>query len=152
MERKTSSTVQQEQLRFAISNVIRPSEKGGRSSRPWDKGGPGLKKNFFSALRASVWSKNKGGRGPPGPSPGSTTDKGCLECEHLLRVLSMCDKILQERAFHSVQNSGNPVRNQAERTSLVRPTGIFRTTFKGGLLSPVRSFRSVQTEMSLSIS
>ena len=28
----------------------------------------------FSALRASVWSKNKGeGSGPPGPSPGSAT-------------------------------------------------------------------------------
>ena len=38
----------------------------GRSSRPLDKakwgegGGPPI---FFSALRASVWSKNKGGRG-----------------------------------------------------------------------------------------
>ena len=33
---------------------------------------------FFSALRASVWSRNKGGgrggAGPPGPSPGSATD------------------------------------------------------------------------------
>ena len=29
-------------------------------------GGAGLKKKFFSALRASVWSKTKGG-GPPGP-------------------------------------------------------------------------------------
>ena len=41
----------------------------GRSSRPLDKekrggrgGGP---PNFFSALRASVWSKNNGGRGRP---------------------------------------------------------------------------------------
>ena len=39
-------------------------------------GGPGLKKKkFFSALRASVWFKNKGGGGggraggPPGPLP-----------------------------------------------------------------------------------
>ena len=33
------------------------------------------KTNFFSALRASVWSKNKGGRVvPPGPSPESDTD------------------------------------------------------------------------------
>ena len=32
------------------------------------------KTNNFSALRASVWSKNKGeGSGPPGPSPGSAT-------------------------------------------------------------------------------
>ena len=28
----------------------------------------------FSALRATVWSKNKGGAGPPGPSSGSATD------------------------------------------------------------------------------
>ena len=28
-------------------------------------GGHGLPPNFFSALRASVWSKNKGGRAPP---------------------------------------------------------------------------------------
>ena len=26
-------------------------------------------KKIFSALRASVWSNNKGGSGPPGPSP-----------------------------------------------------------------------------------
>ena len=33
-------------------------------SRPWDKGGRGgVPPNFFSALLASVWSKNKGG--PP---------------------------------------------------------------------------------------
>ena len=35
----------------------------GGSSRPWDKGKQ-FPKKFFSALRASVWSKNKGG----GPS------------------------------------------------------------------------------------
>ena len=28
-------------------------------------GGHGLPRNFFSALRASVWSKNKGGRAHP---------------------------------------------------------------------------------------
>ena len=55
-------------------------------SRPEDKGGgeggggyldPGIRgagsqKKFFSALRASVWSKKKeggGGGGPPGPLP-----------------------------------------------------------------------------------
>ena len=27
----------------------------------------------FSALQALVWSKNMGGPGPPGPSPGSDT-------------------------------------------------------------------------------
>ena len=42
---------------------------------PLDKwGGGGLQKFFFSALRASVWSKNKGGsRVSPDPSPGSAT-------------------------------------------------------------------------------
>ena len=34
------------------------------------------KKNFFSALRALVWSKYKGG-GPPGPSPGSAGANVC---------------------------------------------------------------------------
>ena len=62
----------------------RPSDKGG--GRVGDGhldpeiGGPGLKKKFFSALRASVWFKNKGGGGgggrvvPLGLSPGSDTD------------------------------------------------------------------------------
>ena len=31
-------------------------------------------KIFFSALWASVWSKNKEGAGAPGPSPRSATD------------------------------------------------------------------------------
>ena len=47
-------------------------DKGGfRSSRPLDsgEGGAGLQKNFFSALRVSVWSKNNGWPGPPGPLP-----------------------------------------------------------------------------------
>ena len=35
-------------------------------------GGGAVSKKIFSALRASVWSKNKwGGGGGPGPSPGS---------------------------------------------------------------------------------
>ena len=70
---------------------MRPISGG---SRPWDKGGGGHpdpeirgggrgrasspKKNF-SALRASFWSKNKGGQGPPGPFPGSATADGGLD-------------------------------------------------------------------------
>ena len=44
--------------------------EGGRSSRPLDKGGGGGRspKKFFSALRASVSSRNKVEQGP---SPGS---------------------------------------------------------------------------------
>ena len=43
---------------------------GGRSSRALDKWGARSPKIFFSALWASVCSKNWGGAGPPGPSPG----------------------------------------------------------------------------------
>ena len=44
-------------------------EGGGRGGVIRDseiKGGP-VSKNFFSALRASVWSKDKGGPGPRAP-------------------------------------------------------------------------------------
>ena len=42
---------------------VRPQRRGGGGG-----GGAGLK-NFFSALRASVWSKNKREAGLPGPLP-----------------------------------------------------------------------------------
>ena len=45
-------------------------------------GGECPPKNIFSALRALVWSKNKGGGGgaeTPGPSPGSCTGNGTLK-------------------------------------------------------------------------
>ena len=35
----------------------------GQSSRPWHKRGARSQKKFFPALRASVWSQNKGGGG-----------------------------------------------------------------------------------------
>ena len=41
--------------------------------RPLDKGG--CPAQFFSAIRVSVWSKNKGG-GAPGPSPVSASAEG----------------------------------------------------------------------------
>ena len=49
-------------------------------------GGGGIPKKLFLALRASIWSKIKGGEGarPPGPSPGSATEgkEGlCCQCE-----------------------------------------------------------------------
>ena len=47
---------------------IRGRGWGGWSSTPWDNGGPGLQNSLLSALRASVWSKNKGGP-PSGPLP-----------------------------------------------------------------------------------
>ena len=58
------------------SSGSRPSDKGGRrgrgrSSRSWDKRGGRLLKKCFSAVRVSVWSKNKGVPGPR-PPPGSS--------------------------------------------------------------------------------
>ena len=50
------------------------SKGGGGHPDPEIKGGS-LKKNSFSALRASFWSKNEGGPGPPGRSPRSATAK-----------------------------------------------------------------------------
>ena len=49
----------------------------GPEIREEEGGGGGL--NFFSALRTSVWCKNKRGKsGPPGFSPGSATEGYCL--------------------------------------------------------------------------
>ena len=46
---------------------------GGRSSRLLEKRGVS-RQNFFSALRALVWSKNKeGAQAPPAPPPESAT-------------------------------------------------------------------------------
>ena len=59
---------------------------GGRLSRPLDKGVSGLQKNF-SALRASVWSKNKVGPAPLGPSPGSATDQYKIFCARFSDVI-----------------------------------------------------------------
>ena len=65
-------------FRTIFSGESRPSDRagGGRSSRPWDKAGWGGLQKHFSALRASVLAKNKGGgvAGPTGPFPGSDTD------------------------------------------------------------------------------
>ena len=53
------------------SGGSRPSYKGGPGhSDPDIRGGGAVSKKFFSPLRASVSSKNKGG---PGPCPRSTT-------------------------------------------------------------------------------
>ena len=56
----------------------RPSDKGGGGEGGGDHPDPeirgeGVCKKIFLALRASVWSKNKGGPAPPGTSPRSAT-------------------------------------------------------------------------------
>ena len=53
------------QIRRRVGGVL-----GGHPD-PEIRGRPGLKKKFFSALRASVWSKNEVEGRPPGPSPES---------------------------------------------------------------------------------
>ena len=68
-------------LSFPLSPVADPDLRygcgGGGHPDPEIRGAPGLKKFFFSALRASVWSKVKvGGPGLPDPSPGSATAPG----------------------------------------------------------------------------
>ena len=65
--------------RFYLENIWGLEVITSAGSRPWDKrgaGGGGVQK-FFSALWASVWSKNERGAGPLGPFPGSgcTTHK-----------------------------------------------------------------------------
>ena len=47
---------------------IRGGGGGGRSTTPRDYWSGAVEKKFFSAPRATVWSKNTGG-GPPGPLP-----------------------------------------------------------------------------------
>ena len=60
------------QMQF--SGRFRPSDKGVPGHPNPDKSErPGLQKKNFLALRASVWSKIKGGRPEPGTSPGSAT-------------------------------------------------------------------------------
>ena len=57
---------------YVCSGKSRPLDKwGGGHPDPEIRGGPS--QNFVSALWASVWSNNKGGPRPPGPSPGSAT-------------------------------------------------------------------------------
>ena len=55
---------------FSLASTVADpdQDKEGGSSRPWDKGGQSPKK-IFSALWASVWSKNKGGHRSPGSLP-----------------------------------------------------------------------------------
>ena len=52
---------------FTVADADLQIRGAGRSSTPWDKGGGGGLQKIFSALQASFWSKNKGGRPPQAP-------------------------------------------------------------------------------------
>ena len=79
-----TNTRKGEQGALAEPDLQIRGEGGGRSSRPWNKeeeGGQSLK-IYFSALRASVWYKNKWGPAPPVlPSGSSTGEWGSTENE-----------------------------------------------------------------------
>ena len=67
-------------------------------------GGGGLKK-MFSALRASVWAKNKGA-GPPGPSPGSVTAQTTHPSSlHFLRCHDNDPTVLLKHHFPEIFHS-----------------------------------------------
>ena len=76
--------------------------RGGQSSRTFDKGG-GSPKKIFSALWASVWSKNRRGSRPLGPSPGSATRwSSCVQCTTLNRTMESTAGRIQP-SWHSEQ-------------------------------------------------
>ena len=56
---------------FCSGSRLSDKGGGGRGDHPDPnmRGGGRSPKIMFSALRASDWSKNKGGPGPPGPLP-----------------------------------------------------------------------------------
>ena len=60
-------------LQWWIQTFRKGEAGGGGHPDPEIGWGGGSPKKCFSAPRASVWSKNKGGAGPPDPSPGSAT-------------------------------------------------------------------------------
>ena len=66
--------------------------RGDRSSRPWDKGGPGLKKNCFWPFGPQFDLKIRRPR-PPGPSPGSATDtcQFFVFSYHICNTTGCCD-------------------------------------------------------------
>ena len=102
-------------IRLCI-RVTNPNVEKGRA-RPSDGGGGGgLQNNFFRPFRASFWSKNKGGTGPAGPSPGSATSLAtpstsvnvepgirCFvptRCQHLSVYLLRCWLKLAVSTYH----------------------------------------------------
>ena len=83
-------------------------KRGARLSRPLDKGGGAGSHKNFSALGASVWSKHKGGGGPPGPSPGSATDL-----------------FVAGRSFWNVEKRERPPGGEGDKSSMQKGTLVF---------------------------
>lgn len=105
---------------------------GGWSSKPWDKGGGGWSpKKFFSALRASVSSKNKGA---PGPPPGSATENARFSFRSSGRTKSFQKARLGGMGF-SVTNFDHTKRVSVDSWK-TRTYGLRISKWKAG----VRSF------------
>ena len=68
-ETNTAARNQQKLLFLDCSGGSRPSDKGGWGHPDSKVTGGTVCKKIFSVLRASFWSKNNGGGGPPGPLP-----------------------------------------------------------------------------------
>ena len=80
-------------------------QMGGRGGHPDPEiRGGGSPKKLFSALWASVWSKNKGRGGGVGPSPGSTTELAAssLDFEQSLFCSKICEQGQYVRVRHTI--------------------------------------------------
>ena len=77
MKRDDSSSQKTSNLESPVPDPDLEIRWGGGHPDPWIKGwGGGVPVSRYNFFRASFWSKNKGGPGPPGPLPGSATGWG----------------------------------------------------------------------------
>ena len=119
--------------------------RGGDHPDPemqWGVGGRGQQsqKKNFSALRASVWPKNKGGAGGPGPYPGSAIVQ---KFEAILIALHVCTAYPSHMSFSILKiwfyslssrfsrqtDAKRRPQNQMEQVSEVIPTSGFKLAF-----------------------
>ena len=91
---------------YPVANPDLQIRGGGAVIQTLREGGGGSK-TLFSALRASVWSKNKGGPGYPGPSHGSATATIVLNIRHYVVDLSFA--AINERTFFFPYTAAFPV-------------------------------------------
>ena len=100
-----------------------PIKGGTRSSRPWDKGGPGLK-IFFPPFGPQFGLKVRGGGSSPGPSPGSATvlvttpDSPPLSYRRLVWVNVACvfNWVISRKVEREQQNMGRGRERGKEET------------------------------------
>ena len=81
-------TIPSKSVEYSLLAVVDPhlQVSRGQSSRPWDKGGPGLKKKFFWPFGPQFGLKIRGRRGA---SPGSATDWHILIWEVAMKKVNL---------------------------------------------------------------